>query len=472
MNRIIIIFCIFLTAYNSAAQNKQQDSLENVLENTVKPIEKFKVLYGFLETSMIRGSSMDSSAFIKLHQLAQQSNNDSLLAISYNVIGIYLSTEKSDYSTAMEYLFKAIPLAKKSNDKRRLSSIYFDIALIYGNMQNPEEAIKYTRKGGENLPDKVSPLYDYMLAQYLTGLSSYYIIKSQPDSALHYALALVECSRRSRSTIYESISLFQTGMAYAMFGDTEMTEIYFKKGKLLLDSITIPIGVLFIDKIYLPYLLRHNKYSELRENSWRLLHLGQKINNNEVQLTGAEFLRKVYDEIHQTDSAYYYSKMQLSLEESISNQNNINKVEALAFAEKIRLIEEESKLAGEAHQRRQNIQFAIIAFGIISFFILFLLLSRRIITNSRLIEFLGVIALLIVFEFINLLLHPVLEKFTNHSPLIMLLILVCIAALLVPIHHRLEKWAKHILVEKNKKIRLAAAKRTIEKLEKGNNHNN
>ena len=164
--------------------------------------------------------------------------------------------------------------------------------------------------------------------------------------------------------------------------------------------------------------------------------------------------------------------MQLSLNDSISNKNNINKVEALAFAEKIRLIEEESKLAGEAHQRRQNIQFAIIAFGIISFFILFLLLSRRIITNTRLIEFLGVIALLIVFEFINLLLHPILEKITSHSPLIMLLILVCIATLLVPIHHRLEKWAKHILVEKNKKIRLAAAKRTIEKLEKGNNHNN
>jgi len=36
---------------------------------------------------------------------------------------------------------------------------------------------------------------------------------------------------------------------------------------------------------------------------------------------------------------------------------------------------------------------------------------------------------------------------------------------LVPIHHKLEKWVTHKLVEKNKRIRLAAAKRTIEKLE-------
>ncbi len=50
----------------------------------------------------------------------------------------------------------------------------------------------------------------------------------------------------------------------------------------------------------------------------------------------------------------------------------------------------------------------------------------------------------------------------------MLLALVCIAALLVPLHHKLEKWATNKLVEKNKQIRLAAAKKTIQELEKEN----
>ena len=74
------------------------------------------------------------------------------------------------------------------------------------------------------------------------------------------------------------------------------------------------------------------------------------------------------------------------------------------------------------------------------------------------------ITLLIVFEFLNLLLHPFLERITHHSPVLMLLGLVCIAALLVPMHHKLEHWATHKLIEKNKAIRLAAAKKTIEKL--------
>jgi hypothetical protein len=47
----------------------------------------------------------------------------------------------------------------------------------------------------------------------------------------------------------------------------------------------------------------------------------------------------------------------------------------------------------------------------------------------------------------------------------MLLGLVFIAALLIPLHHKLEKWATAKLIEKNRQIRLAAAKKTIQQLD-------
>jgi hypothetical protein len=71
-----------------------------------------------------------------------------------------------------------------------------------------------------------------------------------------------------------------------------------------------------------------------------------------------------------------------------------------------------------------------------------------------------------VFEFLNLLIHPFLEKITHHSPFLMLLSLVTLAALLIPLHHKLEHWAVNKLVEKNKQARLAAARKTIDELEK------
>jgi hypothetical protein len=63
------------------------------------------------------------------------------------------------------------------------------------------------------------------------------------------------------------------------------------------------------------------------------------------------------------------------------------------------------------------------------------------------------------------LLHPFLDKITNHQPVLMLLAMVCIAALLIPLHHKLEHWITQKMVEKNKKIRLEAARKTIAKLE-------
>ena len=194
--------------------------------------------------------------------------------------------------------------------------------------------------------------------------------------------------------------------------------------------------------------------------------LTDKTSNLNYKLIAAGYKKELFDKLGQTDSAYYYSKVESGVRELVFNQDNQNTIQALAFKEQLRVIEDKAKKNEEARQRRENIQYALIALGILTLLILYLLLSRSFITNTKLIEFFGVIALLIVFEFLNLLLHPFLERVTNHSPVLMLLALVCIAALLVPMHHRVEKWATAKLVEKNKKIRLAIAKKTIEELGK------
>ena len=85
---------------------------------------------------------------------------------------------------------------------------------------------------------------------------------------------------------------------------------------------------------------------------------------------------------------------------------------------------------------------------------------------AKAMRFSGAIALLI--QFLNVLLHPFLASVIHHLPMLMLLALVCIAALLVPLHHKSGYWARAKLTEKNKQIRLVAAKKMIESLSGGN----
>jgi hypothetical protein len=179
----------------------------------------------------------------------------------------------------------------------------------------------------------------------------------------------------------------------------------------------------------------------------------------------AKMLADIYEKNNCDSTLKYASIYKIANDSVFSNKVN-QQIQVMTFDETLRQQELSSEKLKAEEQRKQNIQYALIAFGIISFIILFLLLSRSFITNTKLISFFGVVALLIVFEFLNLLLHPFLERITNHSPVLMLVALVCIAALLVPLHHKIEKWANAKLVEKNKQIRLTAAKRTIEELEK------
>jgi uncharacterized protein (DUF2249 family) len=86
--------------------------------------------------------------------------------------------------------------------------------------------------------------------------------------------------------------------------------------------------------------------------------------------------------------------------------------------------------------------------------------------NEKAIKFLGILALLLVFELVNLFLHPYIGSFTHETPIFQLLIAVVIAAILIPLHHRLQHLLTHQMVIKNKQLRLAAAERTVAKLKK------
>ena len=469
MKKTLFLLLLSLLCFSVSGQNKTVDSLKFILSKTVKPIERFDLFNKMVEADQAsQGNSMNPQYGIELHKIAQKLDNDSLRAISINVLGNNFRVI-GDFPTALHYLFKGIPLAEKSNDKRRLSSLYFDISDCYYVMQNYEESFRYCKIGGENLPAKSSKMYNWMALQYYRSMAKYYLEKNQPDLALPYIHKIEETNNRlinlNRAT-FNLISLTQYGKAYDQKGDIEMAELYFKKAKPIVDSNMLTPMIFTYNVYYTPYLIKQQRWQEVYMNAASLLKVGKKLKNNYYKQLAASYLSTGFKNLHQQDSAYYYLSMESALKDSIYNQNNLNKIQSITFNEKIRSIEEKAHKAILEQERRNNIQYAFIALGIISFLILFLLLSRSIVVNEKLISFFGILGLLIVFEFINLLIHPFLEEVTHHSPILMLLCLVVLASLLIPLHHKLEKWIKEKMTEKNKAIRLASAKKTIEQLEK------
>lgn len=466
MKKIFLLICFLVFAQTVSAQTifaskKLTDSLRTELERTNNPAKRFYILNRISDIKNFQAEKIDSAITVEMLHIAEHLENDSLLAVCYNLVGLYFFN-KGDNNTSLEYLIKGIPLAEKVNDKRRISSLYFDISMVYFNLYSYEEAFKNIIKGGENLPDKSYPFYDYMLVQYQRNMTMYFIFTNQTDSALKYAQELLETSNRIKSILFKYASMYLNGSVYNMMGNNEQAEIYFNKAISISDSIISQEEKLKFYESYIEYLIKNNKTNEALEQAKQLMNLANQSNDVNLKLSGSGYLSQVYDIMNNTDSAYHYSKMEKQISEEIFSQRNLDKIQALAFDEKIRVMEEDAKKNEEQKKRNIQIQYLFLAIIIITLVVLYMLFSHRLISNPQRVEYFGILALLIVFEFVNLILHPVLGELTHHRPLLMLLGLVSIAAFLVPLHHKGEKWVKEYLTKKNERIRIEKAEKKEE----------
>ena len=451
-----LILLLFLSGQLSAQIYLPANSARILIRNAKTAGDKFKGYRG-LDRYYYTTGLYDSSEIVqkKMYVIAARLKSDSLMVLVYRAIGNRFTT-RSDYNFALAAYFKGLNYA--TTDLSR-DLFYGNLAYVYAISGNDEVALNYLKKSN-NLTTALSSIFfkDILYGQIYNNLN-------KPDSAIIYLQKADDLSIKKNDPTLVSIMLAQTGKAYELRGDADLAEVYYKRVVAYCKKNDLASGQIRHGNLYCDFYINNGKYAQAKTIALENLAVAKKARITEGMSTTAAILRKVYDHALNKDSAYYYAVMQIAYNDSISNQKRIAEFQNLTFGQQLREIDEQAQAAEAAEQRQQNIQYALIAAGIVTFIILFLLLSRGAITNTKVIEFLGVLALLIIFEFINLLAHPFLERITHHSPALMLLALVCIAALLVPLHHRVEKSATKKLVEKNKAIRLAAAKRTIEKLE-------
>ena len=390
-----------------------------------------------------------------------QDNNDRLAEIfALSCLG-YDYRAFGDNTKSIRYNLQAFALAEKYPNEQAKCIANTALALNYEDMGNYTQALKLFHAGRMyGTRSNFGP----MLAICYMSMGELYLNTGKIDSALYYTQRAYELSIQIHYNGYLGPMLQQLGTIHARLGNAGLAESYFELSVTEGYKANSPKFISIAYTALAQYFYAAHKPDSAATCARNAIAVVQHTPFINMGIDPAKLLLDIYRGKN-VDSAFKYSEIYRIANDSLFNTKTVQETQLLAFEENVRqqqLAEEKVKADEE---RRRNIQYALIALGIITFIIIFLLLSRKFITNTRIIEFLGVMALLIVFEFLNLLLHPVLARITHETPLLMLLGLVAIAAILVPLHHRLEHMATHKLVEKNKQLRLNAAKKTIEKLE-------
>jgi hypothetical protein len=398
----------------------------------------------------------------QLLELAQKIDADSDRFMAYNAISNYFYAE-SDFGKSIDYMQKAADNAEKGYHKR-LSMVYGNIGIHYGAMDNVQLSLHYLRKAEQYA--SLDKRGDGQISAD-SHLAVLYCKLNQPDSALKYIQLADRLNRKPRyAHDFSQANIFMAyGEVYDYLKEPELVNYYYRKGLRFCDSLNLKLSYLNILRVYGRYLYDHGQNGMAKKYSILAYADGKATGSKKAIIEATDLLYHIYERQQNEDSAFFYLRANHLYQDSLLQEQKIGQLQLIIVNQQIRETEQNAKALQDAEQRRHNIQYAAIAIGLVLLVIIFLLLSRTIIVSTRLIEIVGVMGLLIVFEFIYLVLHPFLSDLTNGSPLLMLLILVLLAAIVVPLHHKLEGWITHKLVEKNKAIRLAAAKRTIEKLE-------
>ena len=373
---------------------------------------------------------------------------------------------KSDYSTSLNMALSVLSRFENRKDNYGIMASNSVVGLNYLLTKNYEQAFEYLKKSislGQTLKanDNLTRAYN--------DLGVAYALASMPDSGLLYAQKSVNLDTELKDYAHLPVSLSTVAENYMAAEEYDIAIPFLRKSMqyyLTQKDNQNKFGILYVNNDFAQAFLGKKQYDSATYYAHLSIHSSGPLGYKEQTLRSYEYLYKSFEETKEQDSVNKYFRLAMTAKDSLFSMEKTRNLQAMSFREQLRQQEAETEKQKAEVDRKQNIQFALIGLGIITFIILFLLLSRRHITNAKVIEFFGVIALLIVFEFLNLLLHPFLERITHHSPVLMLLALVCIAALLVPLHHYLQKMITHKLVEKNKAIRLASAKKTVEELEK------
>ena len=364
---------------------------------------------------------------IKYHlqalQIAEMINYQSgVVASNFGIAGAY--EDEKDYSEALVYYYKLKPKLEAMNNLRGLGGIESSMGLCFLNLAQLDSALKYEQ-------------------------NAYQLQLNSPDRAI--SLARLGKIHTAMNNYDVALSFYRLGIPIAISNSdyNALTELY--------------------SGIFGLFEKRH-QYDSSTYYGKKELAISQALGSPVAVADACSDLFSIYKKNKQTDSALKYLEAESAIRDTLFTRDKLRQQQALAVEEESRQREKQVELKIAAEKRKENIQFAAIAVGVISFIMLFFLVSRSIIINANWIRLLGVLALLVSFEFINLVIHPYLSRNTNDSPVLMLSALVVVGALLIPMHHKIEKWVIEKMVEKNKAIRLAAARKTIEQLEKRPNN--
>jgi tetratricopeptide (TPR) repeat protein len=465
LKKIFLSIALIFFVFRSFSQNKTIDSLRAVYSVQKVDSEKLRIMWFIInDYTKFRADSalLFGEQSLLLSQKIKSKKFESLTLIqigdAYKILG--------DYPNALIFYLKRLQMDEHENDAYKRAITLNNISTVYEYENDYERSLVYILQA-EKIID--SNNIDELKNLIYQNLCDIYEKQGNITQAFLYGKKSLMAAEQTADT--SSIGKSYNNLANVFFKNNENDSalFYYRKALPFLDKTN---AFDFMCESY-------NGISKLMAKTNRIKSaiyfaqlsatLARKMKLNKYYLESCDLLSTYFSSIQQFDNAYYYKSQAMLLKDSVFNDEKAKQLQLLTMKEEIRqkeIVEAAAKAVEDlkeataiaAEDRSRKLQLLTIGLLIPVLFFLSVLLSKRKI-KRRVVEFTGILSLLMLFEYITLLVHPAIVNLTNDTPAYEIIIFISIAAILTPAHHRIQSWLIYRLtVHKDRMIKITTKK--------------
>ena len=436
-----LLFAFLFISISSFSQKAKADSLSTLLSSEKTDTIRIKLMW---QLAGAVGVYNPDTALVLSYQALSQSKNIGYVEGESRSIGMLANTfiKLSNYPKALELHIERLKLEEKRKNPRNMASVLNNIGIVYFYQEEYRTALGYFSKADTLIQQNKVEDLKYFIA---LNLGEVYNRLDISDSAFTYYSKSLEIAKGLNDGDLIGASMTGLGHSYLKLGSHTNSLVNYQTGIGYLKEAGDD-EVLCEATLGLANLYEHTgRYDSAAYYAKMSLDIAKKDGFLAKELDAAEFLTDHYKKTAAIDSAFTYVSYVKSLNDTVNSKSKIRESQIISSNEHFRQLELQEEKLQAKKQRIQQLQMLLIAIFIPGFFILTLLLSR-VNVHIKLIRLLGVLSLLFLFEYLTLLLHPTVAGLTHHNPIFEIIIFVGLAAVLIPLHHKLEHWLINKLI--------------------------
>jgi tetratricopeptide (TPR) repeat protein len=436
MKRLLLTILISGIFCYASAQYKKIDSLKHLLtsekNDTTAILLQAELAHAYLYYKP------DSCLLLARIALVRSQKIDFLNGEgrSYKEIGDALE-QMGNYPGAMTAYLKHLHSSEQLGKAIGIVQALTNIGILYMDQNEYQKAIDYTLEAKNQLESiknkKNVKNYDLNKMVILLNTGFYYYNLNKLDSALLYEQDAYQLCLDIRNDDNLGEILQNLGMIQEKYNNRVLAITYYRMSS---QSSLAQRDYSTLTDTYLKMagFFRSSNVTDSSLYYAKLALVSAKAGSyTKGVFDASNFLADIYGNFDKSQ-AYDYLKVAGIARDSLFDEEKIKKIQDLRYAEQVRELDIAELKKQQDEEHKNNLQLSGIAFFIPVFFLVLLLLSK-VKVHHRFIEAMSILSILFLFEFVTLMLHSYVGDVSKHTPYI-----VCIAAIMIPLHHRFNHW--------------------------------